>query len=185
MMIRFFDILLSLIGLVLTFPIFITLWFLNLSSEGSVFFFQERVGKDKVIFTLVKFRTMKKGTASKASHLVSSSSITPIGRFLRKVKVDELPQLWNVLTGEMSFVGPRPNLPNQHKLIKARDVLGIYKVKPGITGFSQINGVDMSTPELLAQTDSKMISNMSLANYLKYIFLTATGRGLGDRVSRH
>jgi O-antigen biosynthesis protein WbqP len=135
-------------------------------------------------FTLIKFRTMSKETASVASHLVSNESITPLGSFLRKTKLDELPQLWNVLNGQMSLVGPRPNLFNQEKLINARNSLGVYDVRPGITGLAQIKDIDMSTPELLAKTDAEMISTMSVVNYFKYIFLTVAGKGQGDRVRR-
>jgi len=125
---------------------------------------------------------MSKDTNSVASHLISRSSITQLGSFLRRTKLDELPQLWNVLTGDMSLVGPRPNLPNQNELIKLRDSLGIYDVRPGITGLSQINDIDMSSPDLLAKKDAEMISTMSVLNYFKYIFLTISGRGQGDRV---
>ena len=110
--------------------------------------------------------------------------ITRVGKVLRKLSLDELPQLWNVIKGEMSLVGPRPNLLNQEELIKARSLLSIYRVRPGITGLGQINDIDMSTPELLAETDAKMLSNMSVADYLKYIFLTIAGKGHGDRI-RH
>ena len=127
---------------------------------------------------------MSKDTASVASHLASSTSITRLGGFLRRTKLDELPQLWNVLMGDMSLVGPRPNLFNQEELINARNVLGVYDVRPGITGLAQIKDIDMSTPELLAKTDAEMIATMSIANYIKYIFLTVVGKGRGDRVRR-
>lgn len=125
---------------------------------------------------------MKVDTASVASHLASTSSITPFGGFLRKTKLDELPQLWNVLKGEMSLVGPRPGLFNQEELTKARDDKRIYDVRPGITGLSQVNEIDMSTPVLLAKTDRQMLDNLNLANYFKYIVLTVSGKGSGDRV---
>ena len=119
-------------------------------------------------------------TPSVATHLVNFDAITPFGYFLRRTKLDELPQLWNVLKGDMSMVGPRPGLPNQPELIIAREKLGVFDVRPGITGLAQISGIDMSTPKLLAQTDAKMIATMSLRNYLKYITLTFTGYGQGD-----
>lgn len=97
-------------------------------------------------------------------------------------KLDELPQLWNVLKGEMSLVGPRPNLFNQEDLIVKRDALGVYDVRPGITGLAQVNEIDMSTPQLLAETDAEMIRTLSLANYFKYVFQTVAGKGSGDRV---
>ena len=125
---------------------------------------------------------MSEDTVSVASHLVNSPSITSLGRFLRKTKLDELPQLWNVLKGEMSLVGPRPGLPNQPELTAARKKLGVFEVRPGITGLAQVSGIDMSAPELLAKTDARMIAEMSVRNYFKYIFLTVLGKGSGDRV---
>ena len=103
---------------------------------------------------------------------------------MRRTKLDELPQLWNVLKGEMSLVGPRPNLYNQHDLIKARNELGVYDVRPGITGLAQVNEIDMSTPELLAKTDRQMLDSLNVTLYFRYIIATATGKGVGDRVSK-
>jgi len=183
-MLRVFDFLFSFFGLLFGCPVLLIIFLFGLFDTGSPFFFQERVGRRKEPFRLVKFRTMSKDTASVASHLANSSSITKLGGFLRRTKLDELPQLWNVLMGDMSLVGPRPNLFNQEELIKERDNLGVYSVRPGITGLAQIKNIDMSTPELLAQTDAKMISTMSVANYFKYIFLTVVGRGQGDSVRR-
>lgn len=119
---------------------------------------------------------------SVATHLASASSITPFGSFLRKSKLDELPQLWNVVVGDMSLVGPRPNLFNQEELINERDSRGVYSVRPGITGMAQINKIDMSTPKLLAETDSKMLKELNTFGYFKYIFLTVFGKGSGDRI---
>ena len=181
-MTRLFDFVFAFCGLVLGAPFFAALTLIGLLDTGSPIFRQERVGRYKRPFVMIKFRTMKVGTASVASHLASLSSITPYGHFLRRAKLDELPQLWNVLIGDMSLVGPRPGLFNQKELTTARDQYGIYSVRPGITGQSQIGGIDMSTPELLAQTDAKMISEMSLGNYFKYIFWTVSGKGRGDRV---
>jgi len=182
--IRIFDIFFSLIGLVFGLPVLLLIWILGLLDTGSPIFRQERVGRNMKSFSLFKFRTMTRDTVSVASHLASSSSITSFGRFLRKTKLDELPQLWNVLKGDMSLVGPRPNLFNQAELIHARDALDVYSVLPGITGLAQIRDIDMSTPELLAKTDAEMISTMSVVNYFKYIFLTVAGKGQGDRVRR-
>ena len=182
-MIRLSDFVFALMGLVFGSPIFIVLTLIGLFDTGSPIFRQERVGRYKRPFTLVKFRTMKVDTASVASHLASSSSITSFGYFLRRTKLDELPQLWNVLKGEMSLVGPRPGLFNQEELTEARQRPGVFAVRPGITGLSQINEVDMSTPELLAQTDAEMIRTTSITNYFKYIFLTVIGKGSGDRVN--
>ena len=181
-MIRLFDFVFALLGLVFGAPVLLILVLIGLFDTGSPIFRQFRVGRNKNPFTLVKFRTMRVDTASVASHLASPSSITPFGHFLRRTKLDELPQLWNVLKGEMSLVGPRPGLFNQEELTIARDIHNVFDVRPGITGLSQVNKIDMSTPELLAQTDAKMISEMSVSNYFKYIFLTVAGKGAGDRV---
>lgn len=183
-MIRLLDFLLALFGLIVTFPFLVIIFIVGLFDTGSPIFTQERVGRNKKPFTLVKFRTMKVETASVASHLASSASITPLGGFLRKTKLDELPQLWNVLKGEMSLVGPRPGLFNQEELTVARDKKKVFDVRPGITGLSQVNEIDMSTPELLAKTDREMIDTMSIGNYFKYIFMTVAGKGSGDRVKK-
>ncbi|KKO47835.1 lipid carrier : UDP-N-acetylgalactosaminyltransferase [Arsukibacterium sp. MJ3] len=182
MLIRLLDFVFALSGLVFGFPVLVVLTLIGLFDTGSPLFRQVRVGRNKKPFTLVKFRTMKTDTASVASHLASASAITPFGGFLRKTKLDELPQLWNVLKGEMSLVGPRPGLFNQQELTEARDKLGIFNARPGITGLAQVNEIDMSTPELLAETDAKMLSNLTLIDYFKYILMTVTGKGRGDRV---
>jgi len=184
MLIRLLDILFALCGLVVGFPVLVILTIIGLFDTGSPIFRQVRVGRYKKPFTLVKFRTMRKDTASVASHLASASAITPFGGFLRKTKLDELPQLWNVLWGDMSLVGPRPGLFNQEELTAARDKLGIYNARPGITGLAQVNEIDMSTPELLAETDAKMLQSLTLTDYFKYIFMTVAGKGSGDRVKK-
>lgn len=181
---RLFDVVFSFLGLVALLPVFIILYFIGLFDTGSPLFIQERVGRNKKPFTLVKFRTMKRNTASVATHLVSAASITPFGAFLRKTKLDELPQLWNVLKGEMSLVGPRPGLFNQTELLEERDKRGVYAVRPGITGLAQINEIDMSTPELLAKTDAEMIQTLTLGKYFSYILQTILGKGSGDRVQQ-
>ncbi|ODB36819.1 lipid carrier--UDP-N-acetylgalactosaminyltransferase [Pseudoalteromonas sp. BMB] len=181
-MIRLLDFLLAFFGLLIAFPFLVLLYLVGLFDTGSPIFTQERVGRNKKPFTLVKFRTMKLDTASVASHLASTASITPFGGFLRKTKLDELPQLWNVLKGEMSLVGPRPGLFNQEELTAARDAKNVFDVRPGITGLAQVNEIDMSTPELLAKTDREMIDTLNLSNYFKYILMTVTGSGSGDRV---
>lgn len=182
-MIRLFDLVFALLGLVVGSPILVVITMIGLFDTGSPIFRQERVGRNKRPFTLIKFRTMKIDTASVATHLANSSSITPFGHFLRRSKLDELPQLWNVLKGEMSLVGPRPGLFNQEDLTEARDRYGVFAVRPGVTGLSQVNEIDMSTPELLAESDAKMISEISVYNYFKYIFQTVAGKGSGDRVN--
>ena len=111
-------------------------------------------------------------TLSKGTHLINPSNITWLGNYLRKYKIDELPQLWNVLLGNMSLVGPRPCLFNQKKLINERKKRGVFKVKPGITGLAQVSGVTMKTPTSLAKKDLKMIKQMNLFSYFYYIFKT-------------
>jgi len=180
--IRVFDFVFSLLGLVVGFPVLLLLTIVGLFDTGSPIFRQVRVGRHQQPFTLVKFRTMKVDTASVATHLASSASITRFGHFLRKTKLDELPQLWNVLKGEMSLVGPRPGLFNQEELTEERAKRGVLDVRPGITGLAQVNEIDMSTPALLAETDQKMIQSLTVADYFKYIFMTVAGKGSGDRV---
>lgn len=181
-MIRLFDFSFSLLGLVFGLPVLLILWVIGFFDTGSPLFRQQRVGRNRKPFTLVKFRTMKKDTASVASHLASADAITPFGHFLRRTKLDELPQLWNVLKGEMSLVGPRPCLFNQEELIAERERRGVLAARPGITGLAQVNDIDMSTPELLAETDQKMLASLSVGAYFKYIFMTVAGKGAGDRV---
>lgn len=181
-MYRLFDIAFSFVGMLLLLPIYLLLILLGWLDTRSPFFIQERLGKDQQRFKLIKFRSMKLDTKSVATHLASASSVTSYGKFLRRAKLDELPQLWNVLKGEMSLVGPRPGLASQEELTTARDMLGVFDVRPGITGLSQINEIDMSTPERLAEFDAQMIRTFSLRNYFKYIFLTIRGKGAGDRI---
>ncbi|QTN40178.1 MULTISPECIES: sugar transferase [Marinobacter] len=181
-MIRAFDVFFALLGLVVGLPLLLLLVFIGLFDTGSPVFMQERVGRHKKPFTLVKFRTMSKETLSVASHLASPAAITPFGRFLRRTKLDELPQLWNVLKGEMSLVGPRPCLFNQEELIMEREKRGVLAARPGITGLAQVNDIDMSTPTLLAETDQKMLQNLTVSAYFKYILMTVSGKGAGDRV---
>ncbi|MEZ9946506.1 sugar transferase [Vibrio breoganii] len=181
-MIRVLDFLIALFGLLFLWPVLLIVTVIGMFDTGSPIFIQERVGRRKKPFKLIKFRTMSVETKSVASHLASNASITKLGAFLRKTKIDELPQLINVLKGEMSLVGPRPNLFNQEELIKERDAHGVYDVLPGITGLAQVQNIDMSTPELLAKTDKLMIDSLTLKDYFKYILMTATGSGSGDAV---
>jgi lipopolysaccharide/colanic/teichoic acid biosynthesis glycosyltransferase len=181
---RFFDFIFSLVGLVILSPILVIILLFGWWDTGSPLFFQTRVGKNQKPFTLVKFRTMKINTPSVASHLTHQSAITKFGAFLRRTKLDELPQLWNVLVGSMSLVGPRPCLPNQIELIQKRSKYNIFSVRPGITGRAQIRNIDMSTPQLLAETEAKMLSQHNLKNYFRYLFLTVWGKGRGDAVKQ-
>jgi lipopolysaccharide/colanic/teichoic acid biosynthesis glycosyltransferase len=182
MIIRILDILFSIVGLLLCSPVFLLLYILGLIDTGEPVFRQERLGKDLRPFVLIKFRTMKLGTESCASHLVSSTAVTKLGSILRRTKLDELPQLLNVLRGDMSFVGPRPGLGSQTELTNARILQGVYSVRPGITGLAQVNRIDMATPDLLARTDALMLRNFGIKMYLKYILITLLGKGWGDSV---
>jgi O-antigen biosynthesis protein WbqP len=181
-MIRIFDLLFSFVGLTLGAPLLLAIYVICLFDMISPIFRQERVGRDQKPFTLLKFRTMRPNTALLASHLVDASAITPMGAVLRRTKLDELPQLWNVLKGEMSLVGPRPCLLNQTELIRERASLDVFNARPGITGLAQLNKIDMSTPKLLANTDARMLKELTISAYFKYIFMTVGGWGSGDVV---
>ncbi|MCA0935181.1 sugar transferase [Vibrio alginolyticus] len=181
-MIRILDFFAAIFGLLFLWPVLLIVVIIGLFDTGSPVFIQERVGRNKKPFKLIKFRTMSVETKSVASHLACNSSITNFGSFLRKTKIDELPQLINVLKGDMSLVGPRPNLFNQEDLIAERDACGVYNVLPGITGLAQVQNIDMSTPELLARTDKQMIDSLTIKSYFKYIMMTVTGSGAGDAV---
>jgi len=183
-MIRALDILFSLFGILCGVPVLLAVIILSMLDHGSPFFKQIRVGKNQHLFTLLKFRTMAIGTQSVGTHLVDPSSITKLGHFLRKTKLDELPQLFNVLMGEMSLVGPRPCLPNQTELIVERGKRKVFERLPGITGLAQIRGVDMSTPRKLARYDEIQNSRLSINFYVKLILATALGKGFGDRVKK-
>ncbi|QMV12985.1 sugar transferase [Vibrio spartinae] len=181
-MIRLFDFVFALLGLVILWPVMLCVCLLGYFDTKSPVFTQTRVGRYQKPFTLIKFRTMPPETQSVATHLVGATSVTKLGSFLRKTKIDELPQLINVLKGEMSLVGPRPCLFNQTQLIEARENRGVFNVLPGITGLAQVNEVDMSTPELVAELDQNMIQTMNIRNYFLYIIQTVFGKGSGDRV---
>ena len=181
-MIRLCDFLFSLVGLLILSPILLILYICGLFDTGSPIFKQKRIGKDMKPFNLYKFRSMHPETQSVATHLAKSSDVTKYGSFLRKTKLDELPQLWNVCKGDMSLVGPRPNLFNQLDLIEERQKRGVYDHVPGITGLAQIQEIDMSTPELLAKTDAEMLSSLTIGKYFHYIFATVSGKGRGDRI---
>ena len=180
--IRFYDLTISiLLGAVLS-PLCLVIYIICFIESGKPIFIQKRVGKDKKTFDLIKFRTMNINTPSLASHLVNMKFVTRFGKIIRSLKFDELPQLINVIKGEMSLVGPRPCLPNQSELIKYREFNKIFSVKPGVTGLAQIKGIDMSRPEKLTKIDSYMIYHFSQINYFKYLFLTFYGKGIGDRL---
>ena len=158
---------------------------IRLETPGSPVFAQQRVGENQEPITVLKLRTMRQDTGDVPSHAVSKSSITRVGGVLRATKIDELPQLWNVLKGEMSFVGPRPCLPSQIELIRERESRSLFSIPPGITGPSQLAGIDMSTPVKLADSDEKYLAEgATLRGDLSYILQTAIGRGSGDAAAQ-
>lgn len=182
---RIVDVLIS----ILLLPIAIVLslifgfLFLVINRENPVFV-QVRVGHLGEEFKLVKLRTMSSTTRDKPTHEISSSDISTLGKIMRAIKVDELPQLYNVLRGEMSLVGPRPCLPSQSELVAERKRLGVYDLLPGITGYAQVRGVDMSVPTVLAQMDSDYADKRTMALDLSLLLQTVVGRGSGDKTSK-
>jgi O-antigen biosynthesis protein WbqP len=179
---RTLDIIFSLMGVIVSSPAMILIYLVGLIDNSSPIFFQQRVGRYQQAFTLMKFRTMAIHTSSVGTHLVDTTSITKFGRFLRKTKLDELPQLFNVLVGHMSLVGPRPCLLNQIELVEERDKRGVFKARPGVTGLAQVNAIDMSTPRKLARYDAIMIKQLTISLYFELIIVTVFGKGAGDRV---
>ena len=172
---RLFDLCLALLALVfLLLPILVVALMVRLTSTGPILYFSDRVGRYNRIFKMPKFRTMKLDTPAVATHLLSNPEqfLTPIGSFLRKSSLDELPQLWSILKGDMSFVGPRPALFNQDDLIALRKQYGVDKLLPGLTGWAQINGRDeLPIPEKV-KLDVEYMQNQSVIFDLKIIFLT-------------
>lgn len=154
-----------------------------LADRESPFFKQVRVGKDEQPFTLYKFRTMKVGTPDVTTHNLSADTVTSVGAFLRRAKLDELPQLVNVLRGEMFFVGPRPGLPGDLALLEERRKRGVFAIRPGITGLAQVRGVDMSDPARLAEIDASYVNQRDLRTDISIIRRTVSGDGAGDRLA--
>jgi len=178
---RVLDVVAALAVLVLLSPLMAVVAVLvRRSSPGGAIFAQTRVGRFERPFTCYKFRTMAVGVPNAGTHEAQASWITPVGRKLRAYKLDELPQLVNVLRGDMSLVGPRPCLPNQSEVIEARRARGVFDIRPGITGIAQLAAVDMSTPERLAELDRKYLDTRSLLGDLRILAATALGRGSGD-----
>ena len=182
---RAFDIVVSLGGLAVGWPVLLTLAVLvRLTSPGPAVHWSRRVGRENREFPMPKFRSMRTDTPDVATHLLEDPGrwITPIGRFLRKSSLDELPQLWSVLVGDMSLVGPRPALFNQHDLIELRTAAGVERLRPGVTGWAQVNGRDeLPIPEKV-KLDAEYLTRQSLAFDLAIILATArqavTGRGV-------
>jgi lipopolysaccharide/colanic/teichoic acid biosynthesis glycosyltransferase/nucleoside-diphosphate-sugar epimerase len=183
---RIFDLLLAVVlavpaSIICCFACFV----IYVEIRASPIFRQTRVGRDNLPFKIFKLRTMKPDTADVASHQVTQSQMTRTGAWLRRLKFDELPQLFNVLNGTMSFVGPRPCLPSQHELVAQRMSRGVTSLLPGITGFGQLAGLDMSTPQKLAIADATYIGAWSLKRDLVILFQTASGGGRGDAALKH
>lgn len=172
---RIFDFFMSLIALIVFSPlIFIISLIIKLTSKGPIFFKQRRIGKDNEEFYILKFRTMRVDTPNVATHLLKDPLvfITPVGKFLRKTSLDELPQLINILKGEMSIVGPRPALYNQYDLKEMRTKVGVHKLVPGLTGWAQINGRDEIPLEEKVDLDKKYMDIQSFFLDIKIIFMT-------------
>ncbi|MDI6026593.1 sugar transferase [Corticibacterium sp. UT-5YL-CI-8] len=170
---RVIDVAACLVGGLVVLPILgIASLAVKLNSPGPVVFAQVRVGRDGRLFKCRKLRSMHVGTPSRPTHEVGVASITTVGRYLRGSKIDELPQLWNVLKGEMSLVGPRPCLPEQDLLVHLRREQGALSVRPGITGLAQVQNVDMSDPERLAAIDAQYVRDRSFGLDLRILWKT-------------
>jgi len=172
---RVVDILLGcLAGLVLVVPVLLVAMAVRLTSQGPALYWSDRVGRNNMIFKMPKFRSMQVGTPAVATHLLGKpqAHLTPMGSFLRKSSLDELPQLWSILRGEMSFVGPRPALFNQHDLIGLRTRAGVDKLLPGLTGWAQVNGRDELSIADKVALDVEYLQKKSLAFDVKIMILT-------------
>ena len=179
---RIFDIFFSfLFLLVFSVPIALTALVIRLTSQGPAIYWSDRIGKDNIIFHMPKFRTMRIDTPAMATHLMADPDayLTPVGKFLRKTSLDELPQLWSILKGDMSVVGPRPALFNQEDLVELRTAAGVEKLTPGLTGWAQINGRDELPIPDKVRLDSECLQRKSFWFDLRIIFLTFV------RVLRH
>lgn len=179
---RLIDLLFAITVLILLGWLLGLVWILiRIGSAGPGIFAQPRIGRGGKEFICYKFRTMQQDTPQAGTHEVSVASVTPIGNFLRKTKIDELPQIINIFRNEISLIGPRPCLPVQTELIEARRSLGVLDIKPGISGLAQINDIDMSNPSRLAEWDAKYLGLRSILLDLKIALATARGNGQGDK----
>ncbi len=170
---RAFDLIVAAPLLLLASPVLlVAMLAIRATSPGPAIFSQIRVGHGGAPFACHKLRTMRQGTPSLPTHEAPASSVTAVGKTLRRTKIDELPQLWNVLKGEMSLVGPRPCLPTQAELIERRKALGVLAALPGITGLAQIKGIDMSDPKLCAETDAAYVAASSIGLDVKILLGT-------------
>lgn len=178
---RLFDLVIAVPLAIVALPVVLLVAIaIRLESAGAPIFLQPRVGRDGRIFRLVKLRTMYADTRHVASHEVPRAAITRLGAVIRRFKIDELPQLANVLAGQMSLVGPRPCLPVQETLIAERRARGVDRLLPGITGISQVQGLDMSDPAALAASDAGYLRPWSAGFDLAILWGTVSGRGFGD-----
>ena len=168
---RFFDIVLSMCGIIIFFPLFLLLAFaIYMDDPGPIFFKQKRVGKNKKLFNILKFRSMKMSTPKDVpTHLLENPEqyITRVGRFLRKTSLDELPQIFNIFVGHMSIIGPRPALWNQYDLIEERDKYGANDIRPGLSGWAQINGRDELEIPVKAKLDGEYAKKMGFITDVK------------------
>lgn len=172
---RVFDFIAAMVVMmVVALPMLLTALLVKLTSEGPILYWSERVGRDNSIFRMPKFRSMRVGTPALATHLLNSPGayLTPIGSFLRKSSLDELPQLWSIIKGDMSFVGPRPALFNQNDLISLRTQYGVHKLMPGLTGWAQINGRDELPIQRKVELDVEYLRRYSLWFDAKIMLLT-------------
>ena len=172
---RAFDVCLALFaGFVLAGPIVLIALLVRLTSNGPVLYWSDRVGRHNKIFKMPKFRSMRVGTPAVATHLLTNPNayLTPIGPFLRKTSLDELPQLWSILKGDMSFVGPRPALFNQHDLIALRTQSGVHELMPGLTGWAQVNGRDELPIPAKVAYDAEYLKRRSLWFDVRILWLT-------------
>jgi O-antigen biosynthesis protein WbqP len=183
---RILDLLLGVVvGMLLLFPLVILATAVRLTSNGPALYWSDRVGRNNVIFKMPKFRSMRVGTPAVATHLLvdPQSHLTPVGSFLRKNSLDELPQIWNILVGDMSFVGPRPALFNQHDLVALRTSLGVHSLVPGLTGWAQVNGRDELPIPKKVEFDAEYLKRQSFWFDIKILWLTLLKVFLRDGVS--
>jgi O-antigen biosynthesis protein WbqP len=177
---RAFEVVVATAGLVVLSPVILaSMIAIRLDSPGPAILTQTRIGRGEQAFPCHKLRTMQTGTAVVPTHLVGAAQITRVGGFLRRTKLDELPQLLNIIRGEMSFVGPRPCLPTQIELIEERRRRGVFAVRPGLTGLAQIQNIDMSNPPRLAEVDANYLATRTFAGDISIIFQTVFGGNRG------
>lgn len=172
---RLFDVLISFVVLcICCVPMLVVALLVKLTSKGPILYWSNRIGRNNSIFKMPKFRTMRTDTPAVATHLLNNPDryLTPVGKFLRKSSLDELPQLWSIIIGDMSFVGPRPALYNQDDLITLRTENGVHRLTPGLTGWAQINGRDELPIPVKVQFDTYYLKHISLALDIKILCLT-------------